>query len=76
MSTKTWSATGPVLIGLFGLIVLFGGFMAWATMSQISGAIIASGRIEVDRNRQVVQHPTGGVVADIQVDEGLSLIHI
>ena len=70
MSTKTWSATGPVLIGLFGLIVLFGGFMAWATMSQISGAIIASGRIEVDRNRQVVQHPTGGVVADIQVDEG------
>jgi len=39
-------------------------------MSQIAGAIIASGRIEVERNRQVVQHPTGGVVAEIAVNEG------
>ena len=38
--------------------------------SQIAGAVVASGRIEVDRNRQIVQHETGGVVADILVDEG------
>ncbi|MEL6208425.1 MAG: biotin/lipoyl-binding protein, partial [Pseudomonadota bacterium] len=37
---------------------------------NIAGAIIASGRIEVDRNRQIVQHPVGGVVAEITVDEG------
>ena len=29
-----------------------------------------SGQIEVDQNRQTVQHPDGGVVADILVDEG------
>ena len=39
-------------------------------MAQLSGAIIASGQIEVDQNRQIVQHPDGGVVAEILVDEG------
>ncbi|MEO0937654.1 MAG: HlyD family type I secretion periplasmic adaptor subunit [Pseudomonadota bacterium] len=65
-----WSTRGPVIFGLFGLLVLFGGFAAWATLTNIAGAIIASGRVEVDRNRQIVQHPTGGVVAQISVDEG------
>lgn len=67
---KAWSARAPLLFGMFGLIVLFGGFMAWATITLISGAIIAPGRIEVDQNRQIVQHPTGGVVSEIHVQEG------
>lgn len=70
MSQKSWSARNPVLFGLFGLFGLLGGFTVWATQTQISGAIIASGRIEVDQNRQIVQHPTGGVVAAIEVEEG------
>ena len=70
MTIHRWSATGPVLFGMFALVVLLGGFAAWATLTQIAGAIIAPGRIEVDQNRQVVQHPTGGVVAGIAVKEG------
>ncbi|MEH6647112.1 HlyD family type I secretion periplasmic adaptor subunit [Sulfitobacter sp.] len=69
-TTKKWSATRPVLIGFLGLAVLVGGFGAWSVMSNIAGAIVASGRIEVDRNRQVVQHDTGGTIAEILVDEG------
>lgn len=65
-----WSARAPLLIGMFSLVILIGGFGTWATMTEISGAIIASGRIEVDSNRQVVQHPDGGVVKEILVDEG------
>lgn len=65
-----WSALRPVIIGFVGLVVLVGGFGTWATQSQIAGAIVASGRIEVDRNRQIVQHDTGGTVAEILVDEG------
>jgi HlyD family secretion protein len=57
-------------VGFIGLGILIGGFGAWASLSQISGAIVASGRIEVDQNRQVVQHQTGGTVAQIMVDEG------
>ena len=61
---------GPMMLGLLGLLVLVGGFGGWAVFAQITGAVIASGRIEVDQNRQVVQHPDGGVVAEILVSEG------
>lgn len=65
-----WSARRPMILGLLALILLVGGFGGWAVMTRISGAIIAEGRIEVERNRQIVQHPDGGVVAEILVDEG------
>jgi len=68
--SRKWSAIRPVIIGMLGLLVLVGGFGAWSVMSNIAGAIIASGQIEVDRNRQVVQHDTGGTISQIHVDEG------
>jgi HlyD family secretion protein len=67
---NNWSVKGEIIFGLLILVLLFGGFATWATTTQIAGAILASGRIEVDRNRQVVQHEKGGVVAAILVDEG------
>ncbi|MCF6234333.1 MAG: HlyD family type I secretion periplasmic adaptor subunit [Rhodobacteraceae bacterium] len=70
MSDATWSARAPVLFGLFGLMVLIGGFGVWAVRANLAGAIIASGRIEVDRNRQIVQHLDGGVVTEILIEEG------
>lgn len=65
-----FSMRGPMVAGILGLAVLVGGFGTWAATTNISGAIVASGSIEVDQNRQVVQHPDGGVVAEILVDEG------
>ncbi len=59
-----------LFIGFVGLAILVGGFGGWAVLANISGAIVASGQIEVDQNRQVVQHPDGGVVLQIEVDEG------
>ena len=52
------------------MLVLLGGFGGWAVMSELSGAVIATGRIEVDRNRQTLQHPDGGVVDALLVGEG------
>lgn len=65
-----WSTRGPIMLGILALFVLVGGFGTWAVLAQITGAVIASGQIEVDRNRQVIQHPDGGVVAEIVVEEG------
>ncbi|MEL6565479.1 MAG: HlyD family type I secretion periplasmic adaptor subunit [Pseudomonadota bacterium] len=73
MSSDRWSARVPMLVGFTGLAILLGGFGVWATQTQIAGAIIASGRIEVDQNRQIVQHPEGGVVVEIGVQEGDSV---
>ncbi|WP_116598196.1 HlyD family type I secretion periplasmic adaptor subunit [Primorskyibacter marinus] len=61
---------GPMFLGILALVVLVGGFGYWAATTEISGAIIAPGQIEVDQNRQIVQHPDGGVVEEILVDEG------
>lgn len=65
-----WSARSPVILGVLTILVLVGGFGAWATMTTLSGAIVAYGRIEVELNRQIVQHPDGGVVSEINVIEG------
>ncbi|MBY6139648.1 HlyD family type I secretion periplasmic adaptor subunit [Leisingera daeponensis] len=67
---NNWPARRPLIIGLITLAVLVGGFGSWSVLSSISGAVVATGRIEVDRNRQVVQHLDGGIVAEILVDEG------
>ena len=67
---KRWSTARPMTLGLIALLILVGGFGTWSVMAQITGAVITTGQIEVDRNRQVVQHPDGGVVDDILVDEG------
>ena len=74
VTNKRWSALRPVLIGVLSIGVLVGGFGVWAVQSQITGAIIAFGRIEVDQNRQVVQHIDGGVVSEILVKEGDTVI--
>ena len=61
---------GPMTLGLLVTLILVGGFGYWAATTNISGAIVAGGQIEVDQNRQVVQHPDGGVVSEIMIDEG------
>lgn len=67
---QSWSARAPLALGFIAIAVLVGGFGAWAALSNIAGAVVASGQIEVDRNRQAVQHPQGGVVLTLDVIEG------
>jgi HlyD family secretion protein len=65
-----WSARMPLLTGFVALAILIFGIGAWSATANIAGAIVASGQVEVESNRQVVQHPDGGVVAEILVDDG------
>ena len=71
--TARWKARGPLMAGYLALAVLVLGFGGWSVTTTISGAIIAPGQIEVEQNRQVVQHLTGGVVGEIRVKEGDSV---
>ena len=64
-----WSAKRPVWVGILTVAFLVGGFGAWSVLTNIDGAIVAPGVIQVEQNRQVVQHPDGGVVATINVIE-------
>jgi HlyD family secretion protein len=67
---RNLSARGSIVAGVLALAILVGGFGGWAAFSQIAGAVIATGRVEVDQNRQVIQHLDGGIVAEIAVREG------
>jgi HlyD family secretion protein len=58
-----------VIVGSVTAAILVFGFGVWSVASEIAGAVVASGQIEVSQNRQVVQHPDGGVVAEIAVKE-------
>lgn len=58
-----------VMLGTITAAVLVFGFGLWSVATEIAGAVVASGQIEVSQNRQVVQHPDGGVVAEIAVKE-------
>lgn len=60
----------PIFVGLFALLLLVGGFGTWSAFANIAGAVISGGQVEVDQNRQIVQHPDGGVVGSIEVGEG------
>jgi epimerase transport system membrane fusion protein len=55
----------------FAVIAAFVMFLAaWGALAPISGAAIAEGNLQVEAQRQSVQHPYGGVVARLMVREG------
>lgn len=66
----TWSTKRPLAIGFLALALLVLGVGTWSIKTKIAGAIVASGLVEVEANRQVVQHPDGGVIKEILVDDG------
>jgi len=51
--------------------VLVVGVGGWATFTQISGAVIAPGQLVVESDVKKVQHPTGGVVGELRVRDGM-----
>lgn len=61
---------GYMMAGLAVVFVMLGGAAVWASITQISGAVIASGVIVVESSVKKVQHPTGGVVGEILVKNG------
>ena len=65
-----WSAAVPMWTGMTGVAALIAVLGVWGNFATISGAVIASGMIQVESLRQVVQHPDGGVVDSIEIKEG------
>lgn len=59
-SVNRYLAGGAALV-----LVTVGGFGGWAATTEIAGAIVASGKVVVEGNVKKVQHPSGGVVAEI-----------
>lgn len=61
-----------MVAGLAGVILL-GGVGGWAMATNLAGAVVASGQFVVDSYVKTVQHPTGGIVGEILIQEGQTI---
>ena len=50
------------------LAVVLGG--GWLTLVPLAGAVVVPGNLVVQSDVKAIQHPTGGIVAEIKVDNG------
>lgn len=66
----SWDLSGSTWLGIFVIVLFFGGGGLWAASAPISGAAIAPGIVSPDSSRQTVQHLEGGIIRDILVREG------
>lgn len=56
-----------------GWLIVLGGFccfLFWAALAPLDKGVAVSGKIIVSGHRKVVQHPTGGIIDKIFVEEG------
>jgi HlyD family secretion protein len=63
-----------LLGGTIIALLLTAGLGGWAASTELAGAVVASGTLVVNSNVKKVQHPTGGIVAELNVHEGM-LVH-
>lgn len=59
-----------VIVGLFLLVLGFGGFGAWAFRAPLAAAVIAQGSFVATGQNKIVQHLEGGIISEIRVAEG------
>ena len=70
LERRSWTIRKPLRIGLAAMFGLFGLVGAWAATFNISGAVIGKGQVQASADRIAVQHPVGGVVAEIRASNG------
>ena len=63
-------ARKPARIGLWVLLLGFGGFLLWASVAPLDEGVVAPGSVSIDTRRKTVQHHTGGIVREVLVREG------
>jgi HlyD family secretion protein len=56
--------------GLRVLLIAGGLGGGWLTLIPLAGAVVVPGNLVVQSDVKAIQHPTGGIVADIKVENG------
>ena len=64
------SAKAYSLFGFMALVLIVTFIGGWGAVASLSGAVIARGSIVIETDAKKVQHPFGGVIADIKIRNG------
>ena len=57
-------------IGLWALVLGFGGFLLWAGLAPLDEGVPSQGMVAIDTKRKAVQHLSGGLIKEVLVGEG------
>ena len=61
---------GAGRVGLWALIIGFGGFLAWAALAPLDEGVPGQGMVTIDTKSKAVQHLSGGIIKEVLVTEG------
>ncbi len=60
----------PGRVGMWALILGFGGFLLWASLAPLDEGVPGQGMVAIDTKSKAVQHLTGGIIKEVLVKEG------
>jgi HlyD family type I secretion membrane fusion protein len=70
---KSFGIRSRVFVAVVLAIALIGGCGGWAVHAQLTGAVIAQGKVTVRKQVKLIQHRDGGIVGEILVANGDSV---
>ena len=77
MQVRKQGLSRSIVIHLAGVavaaVLLIAGIGLLAAATELSGAVVSSGVVVVESNVKKVQHPTGGVVREVLVKDGVAV---
>jgi protease secretion system membrane fusion protein len=67
---KHTDTRSPVRIGIWILVIGFGGFILWASLAPLDEGVPCQGVVSIATKRKVVQNMHGGTVVEVLAQEG------
>ena len=73
-SLRLYPGARAAALGFAALLALAAGVVGWGASVSVSGAVVASGRVEARGSNRAVESASGGVVMEVLVEEGGSVV--
>lgn len=70
LQTKFMNPGAPARLGFVVIVLFVMAMVGWGALAPLSSAVVANGVLQAEAGRKAVQHPLGGVVSEIMVQEG------
>lgn len=70
LQTRFMNPAVPARLGLLVIVLFIMVMLGWGALAPLSGAVVANGVLQAEGGRKAVQHPYGGVVSELLVEEG------
>jgi len=70
LNQKFLNPSVPARFGFITIVVFIMVMLGWGALAPLSGAVVANGVLQAEGGRKAVQHPYGGVVSQLLVQDG------